>query len=213
MLLVFSLIFGALLKIYDELIDIKISINKYLFILIQLCIIILGVLICNTDSLCLVYVFFLSVMYLLNIIFKFLLENPIDTYFYIISTFIIISLFIRNINKIKFEHIIINIIILILTIIESFVFSEEYSIAKLIYNFNELIFFTFFLCFNIYTNNIFINATGIAIGYVLTWVIFKQYIVNKYINIIDIYSFIWKKLKKIYKKLKSKKMIVRLYNK
>ena len=213
MLLVFSLIFGALLKIYDELIDNKISINKYLFILIQLCIIILGVLICNTDSLCLVYVFFLSVMYLLNIIFKFLLENPIDTYFYIISTFIIISLFIRNINKIKFEHIIINIIILILTIIESFVFSEEYSIAKLIYNFNELIFFTFFLCFNIYTNNIFINATGIAIGYVLTWVIFKQYIVNKYINIIDIYSFIWKKLKKIYKKLKSKKMIVRLYNK
>ena len=140
-------------------------------------------------------------MYLLNIIFKFLLENPIDTYFYIISTFIFISLFIRNINKIKFEHIIINIIILILTIIESFVFSEEYSIAKLIYNFNELIFFAFFLCFNIYTNNIFINATGIAIGYVLTWIIFKQYIVNKYINIIDIYCFIWKKLKKMYKKL------------
>ena len=147
MLLVFSLIFGSLLKIYDELIDNKISINKYLFILIQLCVIISGVLICNADSLCLVYVFFLSVMYLLNIIFKFLLENPIDTYFYIISTFIFISLFIRNINKIKFEHIIINIIILILTIIESFVFSEEYSIAKLIYNFNELIFFAFFFMF------------------------------------------------------------------
>ena len=68
-----------------------------------------------------------------------------------------------------------------------------------------LISFLLILIFNVF--NVLNNFIVIYIGYILTWLIFKQYITNKYVNLIDVYSYIWKKLKKIYKKLKSKKMI------
>ena len=95
---------------------------------------------------------------------------------------------------------------LILTIIENYISPEEYSIFKLIYR----IILLFIFIISLFINNYFFEFNNIIItmiGYILTWIIFKQYITNKYVNLIDVYSYIWKKLKKIYKKLKSKKMI------
>ena len=208
-MLLYSFIIGILIKIYDEIIDNNIEINNVLFLLIQLCIIVLGILICNADMMCLVYIFYLSIMYLLNILFKFLLDNPINTYFYIICTFICIGLFIKNINKIGTKYILLNICILVYTICESFIFSEEYSIAKLIFNCTLFIIMIYSLFYQIFITDetLFINGTCIAMGYVLTWLIFKQYITNDYVNLIDTYSYIWKKLIKIFKKLKRKKLI------
>ena len=204
-MMLYSFIFGSLVKLYDEIIDNKIKINTYLLYLIQICIIILGVLICNVDIYNMCYLCLISLIYLLNIYFKFLYDNPIDTYFYIISTFIFIGLFIKNINLVNIKHIFIAIILIIITFIEGYLYSEEYSIFKLISRTNLLISFLLILIFNVF--NVLNNFIVIYIGYILTWLIFKQYITNKYVNLIDVYSYIWKKIKKLYKKLKSKKMI------
>ena len=204
--LLFSFIFGSLVKAYDEIVDNNLKINIYLLYLLQICIIILSILLCNVDILTTFFLSSLSLLYFLNIYFNFLMDKPLDTYFYIICAFICIGLFIKNINKISFKYIIMIIYMLILTIIENYISPEEYSIFKLIYR----IILLFIFIISLFINNYFFEFNNIIItmiGYILTWIIFKQYITNKYVNLIDVYSYIWKKLKKIYKKLKTRKMI------
>ena len=203
-IILYPFLFGSLMTIYDEIIDNKIEINIFLLYLIQLCLFLFAFITCNQDIICLIYFSFLSTMYLLNIIFNFLLYNPIDTYFFIICSFFCIGLFIKNINKINIKYIIINIFLLILTIIESYVYHEEYSYFKLISRTYGLIYLLFIVClfFLNIIDNIFIFIVFFGIGQCLMWLISKQYFTNKYVNLLNLHNYIWKKIKKTRKKLK-----------
>ena len=65
-----SIIFGILLKIYDEIEDCNIYINNYIYLFIQITLIISLIIVCYNDKYILIFFTCLSILYLTNIFLK-----------------------------------------------------------------------------------------------------------------------------------------------
>ena len=63
LLFIGSIILGSLFKSYDEIVDNNLKINIYLLYLLQICIIILSILLCNVDILTTFFLSSLSLLY------------------------------------------------------------------------------------------------------------------------------------------------------
>lgn len=212
-----SIIFGILLKIYDEIEDCNIYINNYIYLFIQITLIISLIIVCYNDKYILIFFTCLSILYLTNIFLKLSIyknNDPIENIYWKFFILIILIIFCLRIKYIKFDYltIIITGILFCSTIWENYYCKEEYSIYKLIGRILHILFLFFELLILIFfKSDVYLLFIITFISYFITWVIFKQYITNKYINLIHAYSYIlsyiWKKIKKLYKKLKSKKLI------
>ena len=227
LLFIGSIILGIIVKAYDEIVDNNLKINKYYIIALQFSMIFLSFYLYFNDAL---FMLICTLGYYCAYIYDYILLNnkasnttqlAMNDTFWHFYAILLVPMIIFNYNNILNINIdIIKIIILFLVIItvfticliEAYFFPEENSSIKILIRCLFILFNIIILSFTLYFNSYFYNCISLYIsfwiGYITTFVIFKQYIIpGSNIHISDTLIYIWKKLKNknLQKKLKRKR--------
>ena len=227
LLFIGSLILGSLFKLYDEIVDNNLKINKEYIVILQISIVFLSFYLYHKDSL---FMVFCIIAYYSAYIYDYILLNnnvidhtqiAMNDSFWHLYAIVLIPIFIfnyKNIITYNYINIKTNTFILtfcigfILCLLEAYLFPEETSSAKIIFRILCLLFFCCSLFIILYFKSYFYIAIPLIYlfwtGYFATSIIFKQYIISdSSINILDTLTYIWKKLKskKLKEKLKKKR--------
>jgi hypothetical protein len=223
LLFIGSFLLGILIKLYDEIVDNNlISIYN---LLIQISIVLLSLYIFKQNILFMVYALILfcfdyicDYIYINNKIIDItqIAMNNIFWYFYTILLLFLFFMYHKNIhinfNTKTYTYILVVSFSVIILFIEAYLFSEESSNIKILIRIIYFFVYIFTTLFTIYFKSYFYITVPLTqlfwVGYLLTFIIFKQYIIpNSSINIIGTLTYIWKKLKskKLQQKLKEKK--------
>jgi hypothetical protein len=196
LLYILMFIFGFIIKSYDEIIDNKLLKLDFFLKLFEILIVgLITILTINDNEFIIWSLIYIFTTYIGDLLLKLYQQKnektiAIDNYFWKV---LIIYIFIISIikwsynNSIKtintFSYITIFLYILI-TILEAFICSEEYSIKKLVIRYILLILFIIIILLSIFYNlsssNIFYYLYIWIIGYFISWFIFKLYIIPFY---------------------------------